>query len=135
MKNLDDASVQENKDKDRPLFPPPTATAQLPWTFTAYVFGDCFVPHFPFLVSISDVRYMDLEMVEFKFHDALIASISQIMMKSNGKGIMIVDNLDKNPSCETLYGDSLRLQQVLANFLLMSLHLHRVEASFVLQPT
>ncbi|CAI9781711.1 unnamed protein product [Fraxinus pennsylvanica] len=66
--------------------------------------------------------YMDLEMVEFKLHDVLIASISQIVMKSNGKGIMIVDNLDKNLSFETLYGDSLRLQQVLADFLLISVN-------------
>ncbi|KAL2536900.1 Phytochrome A [Forsythia ovata] len=66
--------------------------------------------------------YMDLEMVEFKLHDVLIASISQIMMKSNGKGIMIVDNLDKNLSVVTLYGDSLRLQQVLADFLLVSVN-------------
>lgn len=66
--------------------------------------------------------YMDLEMVEFKLHDVLIASISQIMIKSNGKGIMIVDNLDKKLSAETLYGDGLRLQQVLADFLLISVN-------------
>ncbi|KAL3814591.1 hypothetical protein ACJIZ3_015859 [Penstemon smallii] len=64
--------------------------------------------------------YLDLEMVEFKLHDVLIASISQVMMKSNGKGIMIVDDLPPNLSNETLYGDSLRLQQVLAAFLLIS---------------
>ncbi|XP_022852912.1 phytochrome A-like [Olea europaea var. sylvestris] len=66
--------------------------------------------------------YMDLEMLEFRLHDVLIASISQIMMKSNGKGITIVNNLDKNLSVETLYGDSLRLQQVLADFLLISVN-------------
>ncbi|GFP95037.1 phytochrome a1 [Phtheirospermum japonicum] len=66
--------------------------------------------------------YLDLEMVEFKLHEVLIASISQVMMKSNGKGIMIVDNLAPNLSNETLYGDSLRLQQVLAAFLLISVN-------------
>ncbi|KAK4487356.1 hypothetical protein RD792_002061 [Penstemon davidsonii] len=64
--------------------------------------------------------YLDLEMMEFKLHDVLIASISQVMMKSNGKGIMIVDDLAPNLSSETLYGDSLRLQQVLATFLVVS---------------
>ncbi|XP_073149055.1 phytochrome A-like isoform X1 [Henckelia pumila] len=64
--------------------------------------------------------YMDLEMVEFKLHEVLIASISQVMMKSNGKGVKIVDNLAPNLSNETLYGDSVRLQQVLAAFLLVS---------------
>ncbi|KAL3651454.1 Phytochrome A1 [Castilleja foliolosa] len=66
--------------------------------------------------------YVDLDMVEFKLHEVLIASISQVMMKSNGKGIMIVDNLAPNLSNETLYGDSLRLQQVLAAFLLISVN-------------
>lgn len=59
-------------------------------------------------------------MVEFKLHEVLIASISQVMTKSNGKRIKIVDNLAPNLSNETLYGDSLRLQQVLAAFLLIS---------------
>lgn len=59
-------------------------------------------------------------MMEFKLHDVLIASISQVMMKSNGKGIMIVDDLDPGLGNETLYGDSLRLQQVLATFMLTS---------------
>ncbi|PIN07513.1 hypothetical protein CDL12_19918 [Handroanthus impetiginosus] len=64
--------------------------------------------------------YLDLEMVEFNLHEVLIASISQVMLKSNGKGIMIVDNLDPNVYRERLYGDRLRLQQVLAAFLLIS---------------
>ncbi|KZV47379.1 type A phytochrome [Dorcoceras hygrometricum] len=64
--------------------------------------------------------YMDLEMVEFKLHEVLIASISQVMMKSNGKGVKIVDNLAPDLSNETLYGDRVRLQQVLAAFLLVS---------------
>lgn len=64
--------------------------------------------------------YLDLEMVEFKLHEVLIASISQVMLKSNGKGIVIVDDLAPSLSGETLYGDSLRLQQILAAFLLIS---------------
>lgn len=42
------------------------------------------------------------------------------MMKCKGKDIMIVDNLAPNLSTEMFYGDSLRLQQVLASFLLIS---------------
>ncbi|KAG6415577.1 hypothetical protein SASPL_122990 [Salvia splendens] len=64
--------------------------------------------------------YLDLEMVEFKLHEVLIAAISQVIIKSNGKGITIVDDLAPNLSTETLYGDSLRLQQILAAFLLIS---------------
>ncbi|XP_051144302.1 phytochrome A [Andrographis paniculata] len=62
--------------------------------------------------------YLDLEMVEFKLQEVLVASISQVMIKSNGKGIMIADNLESSVTKEKLYGDSLRLQQVLAAFLL-----------------
>lgn len=64
--------------------------------------------------------YLDLEMAEFKLHEVLITSMSQVMMKSSGKGITIVDDLAPNISSETLYGDSLRLQQILAAFLLIS---------------
>ncbi|KAL0364911.1 UNVERIFIED_CONTAM: Phytochrome A1 [Sesamum angustifolium] len=66
--------------------------------------------------------YLDLEMVEFELHDVLIASTSQVMMKSISKGVMIVDDLAPNLSTETFYGDRLRLQQVLATFLLVSVN-------------
>jgi len=68
---------------------------------------------------------LDLEMVEFKLHDVLIASMSQVMMKSNAKGIMIVDNLAQSLTEETFYGDRLRLQQVLAILLLLSVSFTR----------
>lgn len=61
-------------------------------------------------------------MLEFKLHEVLVASISQIMMKSNGKNIMIVNDMVEDLLNETLYGDSPRLQQVLANFLLVSVN-------------
>ncbi|KAL3538405.1 hypothetical protein ACH5RR_001771 [Cinchona calisaya] len=66
--------------------------------------------------------YLDLEMVEFKLHEVLVASISQVMMKSSVKGVMIVNNLAESLMNETLYGDSVRLQQVIANFLLISVN-------------
>ncbi|CAI9101417.1 OLC1v1038740C7 [Oldenlandia corymbosa var. corymbosa] len=66
--------------------------------------------------------YLDLEMMEFKLHEVLVASISQVMMKSTVKGVMIANNLSETLVNETLYGDSLRLQQVLANFLLVSVN-------------
>lgn len=56
-------------------------------------------------------------MVEFKLDEVLHASISQVMTKSNGKSLRIINDIADNILCETLYGDSLRLQQVLADFL------------------
>ena len=44
------------------------------------------------------------------------------MTKSNGKSIRIVNDVAGHIMMETLYGDSLRLQQVLADFLLISIN-------------
>lgn len=61
-------------------------------------------------------------MVEFKLDEVLIASISQVMMKSNMKGVTIVNNLSESDMNETFYGDRLRLQQILADFLMISVN-------------
>ncbi|KAF8038651.1 hypothetical protein BT93_B1249 [Corymbia citriodora subsp. variegata] len=73
------------------------------------------------LDSITD-GYMELEMVEFTLHQVLVASMSQVMIKSNGKGVRIVNDATEEAMAETLYGDSLRLQQVLADFLSISVN-------------
>ncbi|BAT95191.1 hypothetical protein LR48_Vigan02g155300 [Vigna angularis] len=73
------------------------------------------------LDSILD-GYLDLEMAEFTLHEVMIASLSQVMTKSNGKSIRIVNDVAEQIVMETLYGDSLRLQQVLADFLLISIN-------------
>lgn len=65
---------------------------------------------------------MDLEMVEFTLHEVLVASLSQVMTKSNAKGIRVVNDVEEKITTETLYGDSIRLQQVLADFLLISIN-------------
>lgn len=61
-------------------------------------------------------------MVEFTLHQVLVASMSQVMTKSNGKGIRIVNNATEEAMTETLFGDSVRLQQVLADFLSTSVN-------------
>ncbi|KAF5739941.1 phytochrome A [Tripterygium wilfordii] len=73
------------------------------------------------LDSIID-GYLNLEMVKFSLHEVLIASISQVMMKINGKGIRIINDAADNIMNEFLYGDSIRLQQVLAEFLSISVN-------------
>ncbi|KAL8155699.1 phytochrome A-like isoform X2 [Apium graveolens] len=73
------------------------------------------------LDSIID-GYLDLEMSEFKLQDVYVASRSQVIMKSSGKAIQIVDNFSKEIMLETLYGDSIRLQQVLADFLMICMN-------------
>lgn len=66
--------------------------------------------------------YLELEMVEFSMQDVLVASISQVMTKSNEKGIRIKSECGEECMRETLYGDSVRLQQILADFLLISVN-------------
>lgn len=73
------------------------------------------------LDSIID-GYLELEMMEFSIQDVLVASISQVMSKSNEKSIRIENASAEDHMKETLYGDCLRLQQVLADFLLISVN-------------
>lgn len=65
---------------------------------------------------------MNLEMVEFTLHDVLVASISQVMTKSKAKGIQLLHDAADEMMTETLYGDGLRLQQVIADFLSTSVN-------------
>lgn len=61
-------------------------------------------------------------MVEFTLREILVASISQVKMKSEGKGIQVSHDASEEIMTEILYGDSLRLQQVLSDFLLVSVN-------------
>lgn len=73
----------------------------------------------PILCCPNFYRYLDLEMSEFMLQDVYVASMSQVIKKSSGKAIQIVDKFSKEIMSETLYGDSIRLQQVLADFLMI----------------
>ncbi|KAK4794152.1 hypothetical protein SAY86_012146 [Trapa natans] len=66
--------------------------------------------------SIID-GYLELEMAEFILRQVVFASVSQVMVKSSSKEIRIILDATENVMAETFYGDSLRLQQVLADFL------------------
>ncbi|KAK9670053.1 hypothetical protein RND81_13G173600 [Saponaria officinalis] len=66
--------------------------------------------------------YCELDMTEFAVQDVVVASISQVMAKSNEKGIQIANDSSEHSLKETLYGDSLRLQQILADFLWISVN-------------
>jgi phytochrome A len=61
-------------------------------------------------------------MAEFTLHEVLVTSLSQVMNRSNTRSIRIMNDVAEHIAMETLYGDSLRLQQVLADFLLISIN-------------
>ena len=65
---------------------------------------------------------LDLEMKEFTLNEVLTASTSQVMMKSNGKSVRVTNETKEEVMSDTLYGDSIRLQQVLADIMLMSVN-------------
>ncbi|RYR77914.1 hypothetical protein Ahy_A01g002620 [Arachis hypogaea] len=66
--------------------------------------------------------YLNLEMVEFTLHQLFVACLSQVMKKSKAMGIHIINEVMEHIMTETLYGDSLRLQQVLVDFLLICIN-------------
>uniref|UniRef100_A0A7N0U8W9 Phytochrome n=1 Tax=Kalanchoe fedtschenkoi TaxID=63787 RepID=A0A7N0U8W9_KALFE len=71
------------------------------------------------LDSIID-GYLDLEMAEFTLQEVLVASVSQVMIQSDGNGIRITHDVADDIMEETFYGDRVRLQQILADFLVIS---------------
>eukprot|EP01018_Ginkgo_biloba_P008533 Gb_21967 [translate_table: standard] len=68
------------------------------------------------LDSIED-GYLELETAEFTLGAILDAAISQVMIPSNEKSLEIIQDSPKEIMTTCLYGDQLRLQQILANFL------------------
>ncbi|KAI0512324.1 hypothetical protein KFK09_012963 [Dendrobium nobile] len=62
---------------------------------------------------------LELEMNEFTLKDVVVTAVSQVMLPSMGKGIKLVSDLPEDLENEFVYGDSLRLQQILADFLLV----------------
>ncbi|PKA52681.1 Phytochrome A1 [Apostasia shenzhenica] len=62
---------------------------------------------------------LELEMNEFTLKDVVVTAVSQVMLPSEAKGVTLFYNLPDAFTSEYVYGDSLRLQQILADFLLV----------------
>ncbi|KAG8062379.1 hypothetical protein GUJ93_ZPchr0003g18399 [Zizania palustris] len=63
---------------------------------------------------------LDLEMAEFVLQDVFVASVSQLLITCQGKGIRVSCNLPERYLKQTFYGDGIRLQQILSDFLSVS---------------
>ncbi|KAK1371036.1 Phytochrome [Heracleum sosnowskyi] len=61
--------------------------------------------------------YVNLQMSEFTLHEVFVACMSQVMKRINEKGINLVNDLANDIMSAKLYGDGLRLQQVLSDFM------------------
>lgn len=62
-------------------------------------------------------RYINLQVTEFKLHEVFVASMTQVMRRIIEKSINLVNDFADDIMSMKLYGDGLRLQQVLADFL------------------
>ncbi|KAL8108802.1 hypothetical protein AgCh_025045 [Apium graveolens] len=61
--------------------------------------------------------YIDLQETEFKLHEVFVTSMSQVMKMIIEKSINLVNDFADDILSVKFYGDGLRLQQVLADFL------------------
>ena len=73
------------------------------------------------LASIED-GYMELETAEFMMATVMNSVVSQGMLQSSKKGIQLFCDTPPELKHMCCYGDSVRLQQVMADFLLNSIH-------------
>ncbi|KAH9297689.1 hypothetical protein KI387_029371 [Taxus chinensis] len=62
-------------------------------------------------------RYLELDTVEFTLGALLDSVISQVMIQCEEKGLEMIHDSPKEMTTACLFGDQLRLQQILANFL------------------
>jgi len=77
---------------------------------------------------------MDMNMVEFKLEEALNTVLMQGMSLGKEKRISVERDWPVEVSCMYLYGDNLRLQQVLADYLTCTLQFTQpAEGPIVLQ--
>lgn len=64
---------------------------------------------------------METQPAKFNLGDALEAVMSQVMLSSQEIQVQLMRNLPADASSMCLYGDNLRLQQVLSDFLTIAI--------------
>lgn len=72
---------------------------------------------FEFCITVSMCSYLELNTVEFNLGEALDAVINQGRISSREQQLELICDSPAEASTMYLYGDSLRLQQVLSDFL------------------
>ncbi|TVU12532.1 hypothetical protein EJB05_46183 [Eragrostis curvula] len=72
---------------------------------------------------------LDLEMAEFLWQDVVVAAVSQSLIACKGKGIRVSCNFPERFMKQKLYGDSIRVQQILSDFLFIAVKFSPVGGS------
>jgi len=68
-------------------------------------------------------------MAEFVLQDVVVAAVSQVLIGCQGKGIRVSCNLPERFMKQKVYGDGIRLQQILSDFLFVSVKFSPVGGS------
>nr|CAB3452730.1 unnamed protein product [Digitaria exilis] len=63
---------------------------------------------------------LDLDMDEFVLQDVVVAAVSQVLIGCQSKGVRVSCNLPERFMKQKVYGDGIRLQQILSDFLNVS---------------
>lgn len=92
--------------------------------------------HFPVVANVIFLKqlcsYLDMNTLEFNLGEVLEAVKVQAMDLATEKEIQLEYNLQKEVSSMFLYGDNLRLQQVLSDFLITTVKFAPAGGSVVL---
>ena len=76
----------------------------------------------PLIFGIPVCSYMEMSSGEFNLGEALEVVINQVMILSQERQVQVIHDSPAEVSSMNLYGDNLRLQQVLSDFLTNALH-------------
>lgn len=91
-------------------------TFLLPFLIIAFISGN-YIYETTNLVLTAACSYMEARNAEFNLGIALEAVMSQVMPSSQESQVQLIQNLPADLSSMYVYGDNLRLQQVLSDFL------------------
>lgn len=75
-----------------------------------------------FCIAVAMCSYLEMNTVEFSLMEALDAVITQGTVQSKERKLPLICDSPAEASTMFLYGDNLRLQQVLSDFLSNVLH-------------
>jgi len=68
-------------------------------------------------------------MAEFVLQDVVVSAVSQVLIDCQGKGIRVACKLPERFMKQKVYGDGIRLQQILSDFLFVSVKFSPVGGS------
>ncbi|KAM0922148.1 hypothetical protein ACQ4PT_006374 [Festuca glaucescens] len=81
------------------------------------------------MTKLTGCSCLDLEMAEFVLQDVVMAAVSQVLLACQGKGIRVSCDMPEILMKQLVYGDGVRLQQILSDVLFVSVKFSPVGGS------